>query len=503
MKPSRWAIVLAIPLVLIVLTTPQTSATTCACGSKRVLLILAEFPEYRHLSSRADIARLFFGQVSRYFQDVSYGKLSTTGNATEWISLPRLYDQYVRGNQIDLRGIAQDSFSMAATSFNITSFDLVFLILSFYPSPTADYVSLPSKIFTRSGSVASFAVLEEDRDWTAYAKGYALMLGLWQFSSRMGGLGQFDTVSAGQGDLSAWSKIKLGWINNSQVEIFVSAPIGHVTSLDDIEISGAQTYVLQIGLLQEEGLYIVEARQSMGYDRDSLPEYGLVVLYVPPGNSSLQIRAVLEPNNVGRAIFLDSASDLSIIALNQTQNGFTLLIGSVQDGRDAQRALYAISRAVDAIQTAQADNRFEGLDLAQRLLASARALFLSGRFRDAEPLALSAVTTAGSAIVPADYSSSVQLITQAESLKTQSQTLVFSQSLALVMQGNVQLDNSKQAFIGRNFTLAKQHAQTAVDLYNRARQVEVTENILSWFGNLALVIPVVILAYALRYQLKR
>ncbi len=490
-------------LVITLLATPQTyAATTCACGTKRVLLVLAEFPEYRHLSSRTEIARLFFGQVARYFLDVSYGKLSTTGNATDWISLPRLHDQYVRANQIDLSAVALDSFSVASTVFNFTSFDEVILILSFYSSPTADYISLPSKIVTRSGYVASFAVLEEDRDWTAYARGYALMLGLWRFSARIEALGQFDTLSAGQGDLSAWSKINLGWINDSQIEAFGSPPIGRVVSLDSLEIPGARTYVLQMGLLQAEGFYLVEARQSTGYDRDSLPEYGLVVLYVPPDNSSVQIRAVLEPNNVGKAIFLDPASDLSIIALNQTQTGFTLLVGSVQDGRDAQRALYAISSADDAIQTAHVENRIDGLDLAQRLLTNAHALFLSGRFRDAEPLALSAVTTAESAVVPADYSSSVQLITQAENLKSQSQSLLFSQSIALVVQGNVQLDAAKQAFVGRNFALAKQHAQTAVDLYNRAEQIEATEKILGWLGDLALVIPIAVLAYALRYQLK-
>jgi hypothetical protein len=392
---------------------------------------------------------------------------------------------------------------MASTVFNFTSFDEVFLILSFYPSSTADYVSLPSKIVTKSGNVASFAVLEEDRDWTVYARGYALLLGLWRYSTRIEGLAQFDTVSTGQGDFSAWSKINLGWINNSQVDAFLSPPTGHITSLDSIEVQSGRTYALQIGLLQAEGVYLVEARQSTGYDKDNLPEYGLVVLYVPPDNSSLQIRAILQPNNVGRAIFLDPTSDMSIIALNQTQTGYSLLVGSVQDGRDAQRALYSISNAENAIQTAQVENRIEGLDLAQLLLSNARTLFLSGRFRDAEPLALSAFTTAQSAKVPSDYSTSVQLITQAESLKSQSQTLVSSESIALAAQANAQLDAAKQAFVGRNFTLAKQEAQAAVNLYNRAEQIDATGKILGWLADLALVIPIAILAYALRYQFRK
>lgn len=468
-----------------------------------MLLVLTEFPDYKHLSSRANIARLFFGQVARYFVDVSYGKLSTTGNATDWISLPRLYAQYLRANQVDLPAVALDSFSIASKEFNFTSYDGVLLVLSFYPSLTSDYVSLPTHIPTASGAVSSFAVLEEDRDWTVYARAYSLTLGFWRFSSQAEGLGQFDAVSGGQGDLSTWSKINLGWINDSQVDTFISPPLGQVFILDSVEVAGGKTYSLRMDLTQPGALYLVEARRSLGYDKNSLPDYGLVIVYVPPGDSStLQIRSILQPNNVGKAIFLDPSSDLSIIALNQTGRGFSLFVGTVQDGRNAQRALYAISEADNAIQTAQVQNRIEGLDLAQRLIVNARSLFVMGRFTDAEPLALSASTTAENAIVPADYALSTQLIAHAENLKAQSQTLTSTQGIMLARQGNTELDTAKEAFLVRNFTLARQHAQVATDLYNKAQQIEATQKILYWFETLSLVIPIIVLAFALRYQLK-
>lgn len=179
-----------------------------------------------------------------------------------------------------------------------------------------------------------------------------------------------------------------------------------------------------------------------------------------------------------------------------------MLVGAVRDGREAQRALYAIANGKDAIQRAEVDNRIEGLDLARRLLVTARALLTIGRFSDAEPLAISAATTANSAAVPPDYSTSLSLINEAERLKGQSPDLVSGQGRRLVALANDRLDAAKQAFVDRNFTLAKQFAQNAIDLFNNAKQVDLTERILGWLRDLALLISIAVFAYALRYQLK-
>ena len=302
--------------------------------------------------------------------------------------------------------------------------------------------------------------------------------------------------------MSAWSKLSLGWINDSQVVTFTAPPFRRIVTLSPIELARADTFALSIDLGQSEDRYLIEVRQPVGYDRDNLQVYGVVVLYVPSGNSSIQFRIVLEPDNVGKGAFLDPGEDLSIVVLNQTQGSFRVLVGDVQDGRDAQRALYAISRASCAIQKAELENRTEGLDLAQRLVDNAHSLFTFGRFREAEALAVSAETTANSTTVPSDFHQSVQLITRAEDLNNQTRNLVSSQGLALFVLGKIQLEAAKRAFVGKNFTLSKQSAQAAIELFNRAKQIDLTERIVAWLGTIALVIPVAILGYALRYQLK-
>jgi len=379
-------------------------------------------------------------------------------------------------------------------------FNYVFLVLSFYPSLTANYIFLSRGIATQSGIVASFTAVEEDHDWTAYARGLVLMLGLSRFSSQLQGLGQFDIVSGGRGDTSSWSKILLGWINDSQVQSFATPPIGHIVALHASGGDGTGTLALSIG--PSGGTYLIEARESAAYDRNNLPSYGVVVIYAPADNSSLQVKTILQPDSAGTAVFLDTSSDFSVIVLNQTQVGFRLLVGAVRDGREAQRALYAIANGKDAIQRAEVDNRIEGLDLARRLLVTARALLTIGRFSDAEPLAISAATTANSAAVPPDYSTSLSLINEAERLKGQSPDLVSGQGRRLVALANDRLDAAKQAFVDRNFTLAKQFAQNAIDLFNNAKQVDLTERILGWLRDLALLISIAVFAYALRYQLK-
>jgi hypothetical protein len=481
----------------------QVSGRDCVCGTQNVLLVLSEFPEFQHLSSRLEISRLFFGQVARYFADVSYGKLAIEGNTTEWITLPRLYDQYLLpSQQPDLSAIARDSFSTAAQTFNFTSFNQVLLVLSFYPSLTTDYITLPNQIATRTGSVSAFAVIEEDRDWSAYSRSVALMLGLWTDRYRLSGLGLFDIVASGQGDMSSLSKISLGWINDTQITT-MAAPIRRILFINPIETTEATNLAVRVVLPQPSDQYLIEARQPLGYDSDALQEYGVVILSVPSSqNVSVQIRGVLRPGDVGTAIFRDLTEDLSIIALNQTQAGFWILIGRLQDWRDAQRALYALSRASDAINAAESQNKIDGLDLARRLVANANTQLSSGSFREAEALALSAETTAAGANIPPDYYQSVQLITQAEDLKTEAQALLSSQSVELAARGSIELENAKQAFIAKNFTNAKQSAQAAIDLFNKAKQVDLTERIMDILGDIALMIPIAVLAYALRYQLK-
>lgn len=486
------------------LLTPSYQNSQCICGTKKVLLVLADFPEYPHLSSQDEISTLFFGRVARYFQDVSYGRLAVSGNSTSWIRLPRLYSQYVGSDPIQgVMTVARDAFGLASKSFNMSAFSSVFLILSFYPSQTGDFVpTYGHGIGTSTGMVTGFAVIEEDRDWSAYAHALALSFGLWRLQAQLSGLGTNDLAANGDGDMSAWSKAALGWINDSQVTSVDASGAGATATIDPVEDPGSDALALQVSVVGSAGEYWVEVRQPIGYDRNNLQEYGAIVSYIASSNTSMQFRKVLQPDIISKAVFLDPTSDISIVVLNVTQGRFHLLVGDAQVGRDAQTAIYALSRAQDTIQAAGTANRYQNLDLAQKLLVNARQLFSVGRFGDASALAVSAETTASAATVPPDYPQVVLLLGTAEALKNDTSSYGSYPSFSLVQQANAQLDVAKQAFELRDFSTAKQAAQSAIDLYNRAKQMELYKTIISWLSNLVLIVPVIILAFALRYQLK-
>jgi hypothetical protein len=131
---------------------------------------------------------------------------------------------------------------------------------------------------------------------------------------------------------------------------------------------------------------------------------------------------------------------------------------------------------------------------------------MTGQFSEAEALALSAETTAKSATVPSGYQEAAQLIKHAEELKNKTDSMSYSQnsqSWSLVLIANSYLTSARQAFDANNFSLAKQNAQAAIDTYDRADQIHQNEMMLNWISDLALLIPLVIFAYVLRYQLKR
>jgi len=131
-------------------------------------------------------------------------------------------------------------------------------------------------------------------------------------------------------------------------------------------------------------------------------------------------------------------------------------------------------------------------------------LFLrpKGRFQEAAALAVSSQTTAQNAMVPPDYTRSIALIAQAEGLRDHVQALRSAKSAELTSYGNNQLNLAKQSFIAKNFTLARQEAQEAIDAYNRAKQIDFDESIVAWLGNISLIVPVMILVILLRHQLR-
>jgi hypothetical protein len=461
--------------------------------------VLTQFPEYPHLASRSQISRIFFGTVGHYFSEVSYGKLSLSGNVTDWITLPRVYQEYASRNQFDSEQVARDAFFAASHIYNLTSFDAFILVLSFYPSGTVDYVVLKEPIITATGIAHAFSILEEDSDWTGYARATALSIGLWRVSSRINGLGSLDIAAQGSGDMSAWSKLYLGWINGSQVLTYKVAPTRVIFRIDVIEQLSAGYYAASIET--GVGQYFLEARSPVGYDQLNAAEKGIAVLFIPEGNASISLGALLVPYSVSKSVFLDLASDLSFIALNETSSGYTVLIGNVQDGRDAQRTLYLISQADSSIQGAEGENRVAGLDLAEQLVNGARSLFTEGRFQEAAALAASAQTTAQGAVVPAEYEQSLALIAQAESLSSEVQG-ISSGGQEAVAYGNSELQLAKQSFIAKNFTIARQEAQAAIDSYNRAKQISLSDSILGWVSNLSLAVPVIVLVVVLRHQLR-
>jgi hypothetical protein len=486
-------------LCLLFLASSGVPSVGASAVPSTVLVVLAEFPEYPHLASRSQISHLIFGTVGHYFGNVSYGRFELGGNVTEWITLPRVYQQYTSGSHFDSEAVARDAFSAASRTYNLTSFGFFVLVLSFYPSGTSDYITLNVPVNTISGTVTRFSVLEEDSDWTGYAHAIALSIGLWKVNSRISGLGSLDIAAQGSGDMSAWSKRFLGWINDSQVLTYGLPPGRTISNIDSIEQASAGYYAISIDI--GVGQYFLEARKPIGYDQVNPADNGIVVLFIPQGNGSISQRMLLVPDSPSKSVFLDLTSDLSLVALNQTRSGFLVLIGRVQDGRDAQRTLYLLSQADSSIQAAEDGNRVAGLDLAQQLDSSAHELFTEGRFQEAAALASSAQTTAQGAVIPPDYSQSVALIAQAESLASQVQGLS-SHSTGVVVYGNSQLQLAKASFIAKNFTIARQQAQAAIDAYNRAKQIALTDSILEWVSDASLIVPVVLLAIVLRYQLR-
>jgi M6 family metalloprotease-like protein len=74
--------------------TYQTILSSTATGSVRIIVVLVEFSDVKHVATKDAVSHLIFEQMADYYRQVSYGALNVVGNVTQWITLNRAMSYY-------------------------------------------------------------------------------------------------------------------------------------------------------------------------------------------------------------------------------------------------------------------------------------------------------------------------------------------------------------------------------------------------------------------------
>ena len=253
-------------------------------GQKRAIIILADFLDVNFTNGR-DLIEQRASNMTSYFSEVSYNKMSLQVDITnKTYTLPHNKSFYA--DRLDK--LARDCISQADPEINYNSYDY-FLVVH------ASWLARPSacrglNIQTDDGKIIDSCAILGQYPWlkgfyheTAHLLGLPDLypearytqgdVGCWGLMGKGTPSQEFD----GPPQLSAWSRIRLGWINSSLIKTVNVSDTEEVIELYDLETAPRelQTKAIKVAITSDI-YYLVELRNQILSDKN-LPSSGILI----------------------------------------------------------------------------------------------------------------------------------------------------------------------------------------------------------------------------------
>ena len=302
---------------------PPLGPTT---GTIRLAVIAAEFSDVPHTRTIDQIKQDYFGvnnSLAAYYREVSYGKLSVTGDVYGWYTLPypevhygknclNINDANCDGQDVSWE-VAQDVVSQAEKEVNFTNYDYFAFVHSGNGQESSrapddvwsvTYVS-GVEIPTSSRSLVAFSIVAEKE-----AKGM-VPLGVYcaEFGHLLGVPDMFDTATgktemgpweleelgtwngkpegSSPAEMSSWDRLKIGWLSQAD-EIVLAQSASALDSLNPLEDSEG---LRAAEVLATKSYYLLEVREPIGFD-SALPSFGVIVYQITNSDASAPFHKV-------------------------------------------------------------------------------------------------------------------------------------------------------------------------------------------------------------------
>lgn len=268
-------------------------------GEQSIVVILVKFPGLENRSTTAQMREIVFTEMNNYLSEASYGSVHLKGNITPiWLPLNGTREYYGSGNFTEEKHweLVEDSFA-AVGAPSLMGYSRAIIVHT-----AGDEASTK-----RPDDIWSFSYIGPVRvdigretimiSVSCVAEGDPLGVWMHELFHQFGLPELYDTTGAvrfvgpwslmGEGvwndegnspaEPMAWSRIKLGWLLQSNVHVVEPGEV--LTSwVQAIEMQSSQTQALRIVVSNEE-YYLVEARIRVSYDL-ALPESGVIISHV-------------------------------------------------------------------------------------------------------------------------------------------------------------------------------------------------------------------------------
>ncbi|WUD75159.1 M6 family metalloprotease domain-containing protein [Streptomyces sp. NBC_00510] len=266
-----------------------------ATGEVRALTLLVDFPDKPAPYSAAERYREFFPAVRHWFYRASYGKLRYVSTPVlRYIRMPKPFTSYGIGRGYGWRthtAMMRDLLRVADRKIDFSGYDLVNVLVTPNAGPPAEQAVLSvtwtgaSAATTDDGTSLDRVSLVYGHDQSgarvlSHENGHAFGLpdlySVEDFGHTDTLAGQWDGMSLDwglQGDLFAWHKWRLGWLDDWQV-VCVRDPGARSVHLTPVEVPGGRKVaVIPLGRTRA---YVIEARAARGNDSEACREGVLI-----------------------------------------------------------------------------------------------------------------------------------------------------------------------------------------------------------------------------------
>jgi len=292
---------------------------TPVVGTIRVLILAVSFQDVNPSLSIAELKQQWFGTVPSYYHEASFGKLTIEGDMYGWYKLPHPESYYGRDcraiNDANCSGInqswriANDTVPLVEKDVNFSDYDYYVFLHAGAGQETSlntnDIWSItyfdqslrtPTKTLTRFNVVPELEAqpnvpngvwcvefahnlgVPDLYDTTDGPNNGKPILGPWELMDK--GSWNGDPPGSLPAHMTAWAKIRLGWINGSML---VTASPGTMTVLvAPTEVASNQVHAIEIPIGENEDssqYYLVEVRRQIGFDA-ALPAEGVLITEV-------------------------------------------------------------------------------------------------------------------------------------------------------------------------------------------------------------------------------
>jgi M6 family metalloprotease-like protein len=301
----------------------ESSPEKSRCSVKRGLIILVKFPDVENPTDK-QFAQKRFGYLNRYIKEMSYNKICIETDITkDWKELPQSIDAYrisphnLEVDKSRIEKLLKDALNAVDKEVDYSTYDFVALFLA---AKREEYgmvglCGFPGMLgwskekmpVTDSGqAVKGVAIFSFQAHIGTLFHDVAHILGGVKDGKRMvpclydhdlqaqpGPLRETfikATIYMGFWDpmschfiaygtpppgMSSWTKLRLGWIDPSKVQIVKPGETRELL-LGALEDEKAETLVIKIPL-SETTYYLIENRQPIGFD-EYLPGHGVLIM---------------------------------------------------------------------------------------------------------------------------------------------------------------------------------------------------------------------------------